>query len=161
MRFRTFRIIGLLVVIGVCISTFAAIKSLINQRPAPAAKAIVMPVAPVQVSTPLAVSPQPRQSLSTAQIRSDLDAWLQANPDRQGKTKSMDILSAASFRATAIRFPDDTAGKWSDDPRQWSQIRLDLDRDGTDDEKWLLKNGHTYKREVLDRSGKVTATEYF
>jgi hypothetical protein len=98
---------------------------------------------------------------TTEQVRGMLEAWLTAHGDRGGKMRMNDILPAAPFKATAIRFPDVDAAKFSNDPRQWSQIRLDLDRDGVDDEKWLLKNGHTYKREVLDAAGRTTVTQYF
>jgi hypothetical protein len=98
---------------------------------------------------------------ATEEVRTLLEGWLATHGDRQGKTRLDDILPNAPFKATAIRFPDADAAKFSDDPRQWSQIRLDLDRNGVDDEKWLLKNGHTYKREVLDGRGRTTTTEYF
>ncbi len=87
--------------------------------------------------------------------------WLEANPDRRGQMKLVNFLPRAPFRATAIRFPDDAAAQWTSNPNDWNQIRLDLDRDGTDDEKWLLKNGNTYKREVLDRAGKTVSSEHF
>lgn len=90
-----------------------------------------------------------------------MDQWLNTHPDRHGKNKWFDILPNELFRATAIRFPETDASKWSNNSSQWSQIRLDLNRDGVDDEKWLLKNGHTYKREVLDANGRVIFTEYF
>ena len=98
---------------------------------------------------------------ATASIRKKIERWLTDYPDRNGKGKLADFLPAESFRATAVRFPENDAVKWSNNPRQWSQVKIDLDRDGVDDEKWLLKNGHTYKRETLDRNGRVVTTEYF
>ncbi len=98
---------------------------------------------------------------TTEEVRGMLEAWLTAHGDRGGQMRMNDILPAAPFKATAIRFPEADAARFSNDPRQWSQIRLDLDRDGVDDEKWLLKNGHTYKREVLDAAGRTTVTQYF
>jgi hypothetical protein len=95
-------------------------------------------------------------------VKAQLDAWLANNQDRHGQMKLVNILPGASFRATAIRFPDADAAKFSSDPRNWSQIRLDLDRNGVDDEKWLIKNGRISKREVLGPDGKTTVqTEYF
>lgn len=98
---------------------------------------------------------------TTSELRNKVESWLNAHGNRRGRTQWKDIMPDESFRAIAVRFQEADASKWSNDPDQWSQIRLDLDRDGVDDEKWLLKNGHTYKREVLDRSGCTTKTEYF
>lgn len=98
---------------------------------------------------------------SISVVRKKIERWLTDYPDRKGKNRFEDLLPAESFKATAVRFSENDAVKWSNDTRQWSQIKLDLNRDGVDDEKWLLKNGHTYKREALDRNGRVTSTEYF
>lgn len=159
MRFRTFRILGLLLVIGVFISASAGIKYLLNQRPArpPATQTAPVAPAPEQV-VPHTSAPEP---LSTEGVRAKVEDWLDANPDRNGQMKLVNFLPRAPFRATAIRFPDAEAVKWTSNPRHWSQIRLDLNRDDTDDEKWLLKNGHTYKREVLDHSGRTISSEHF
>ena len=117
----------------------------------------VQAAAPAQTPPPAAAAGRP----TTEEVRRTLEAWLAAHGDRRGQTRMRDILPSAPFEATAIRFPEADAARFSDDPRQWSQIRLDLDRDGVDDEKWLLKNGHTYKREVLDAAGRTTVTQYF
>src|SRR5581483_2341686 len=98
---------------------------------------------------------------TTAELKQKLGKWLADNPDRHGMMRREDILPRENFRATAIRFPQSDAIKWSNNDSQWSQIRIDLDRDGRDDEKWLLKNGGLYKREVLDSNGNTTFTEYF
>lgn len=98
---------------------------------------------------------------TTEEVRTALEIWLTAYGDRQGQMQRRDVLPNATFKATAIRFKEADAVKWSDNSSQWSQIRLDLDRDGVDDEKWLLKNGHTYKREMLDGNGRTTSTQYF
>ena len=129
------------------------------------------PVPPAQAPTPYqatanapttAQSPAPSNALATADVRNRLEAWLSAHPDRQGKMRAENILPDAPFKATAIRFDKlEDAAKFSNNENQWSQIRLDLDRDGRDDEKWLLKNGHTYKRETLDSTGRVVSTQYF
>jgi hypothetical protein len=116
---------------------------------------------PVKTGQPSQHPPSAVQRLTTAQIRDKLARWLDENPDRGSRMKLVNILPDEAFRATAIRFPEADAQKWSNDTKQWSQLRLDLDRDGVDDEKWLLKNGRLYKREVLDPTGNVTLTEYF
>lgn len=157
MKFRTFRILGLIVVISALISAYAGITYLVNHRPAP--QPIAATTTPVPIAVP--ITPAAPDPLSTEAIRTKIEDWLDANPDRNGQMKLVNFLPRAPFRATAIRFPEADAVKWTSDPRHWSQIRLDLDRDGTDDEKWLLKNGHTYKREVLDRSGRTISSEHF
>ena len=115
----------------------------------------------VQPAPTANIQPETQRPLSVAEIRQKLDGWLRANPDRVGATRSDNILPNERFRANAIRFPPETANRWSNDERQWSQIRLDLNRDGIEDEKWLLKNGLTWKRETLDPQGKVVETQYF
>ena len=120
------------------------------------------PVASVQpAAVPQSVTPTlaPRQ-LTVAEIQVKIEQWLVAHPDRNGRTMLVNILPTEPFRATVIRFSEADAVRWTSNPNDWSQVRLDLDRDGTDDEKWLLKNGHTYKREVLDRNGRTTSVQY-
>ena len=118
---------------------------------------------PTVAATPAPISPTvPQQAVraTTTELKEKLSKWLDENPDRQGKTRKINILPNESFLATAIRFPQSDAVKWSNKDSQWSQIKIDLDRNGVDDEKWLLKNGKIYKREVLDAQGKTTFTEY-
>lgn len=117
-------------------------------------------------AAPTALPPQaplpPRSTYNVDQLKGRLDAWLTTHADRQGQTRAHDILPGESFCATAVRFNEESAARFSNNPSQWSQIRLDLNRDGTDDEKWLLQNGRTYKREVLDINGhSVIYTQHF
>lgn len=186
LKFKTFRILavlgGLALFIGTCTVAQRALTSRASQAhpavtakapaPTPAAQDFPMPTRPPPPAMhphppapPVAVTPpaQPpaQTAMTTAEIKAAVDQWLTANGDRHGRQKLVDIMPDRPFRATAIRFREDDAVKFSNDPSQWSQIRLDLDRDGTDDEKWLLKNGRTYKRETLDRNGRTKATEYF
>ena len=125
--------------------------------PAPPPKAPTPPRQPVPPAPPKA----PVEETATDRIRAKIEQWLTEHPDRQGKMKLVDILPNESFKATLVRFPDADAVKWSNDSKQWSQVRIDLNRDGKDEEKWLLKNGHTYKRETLDPTGRVLSTTYF
>jgi hypothetical protein len=178
MRFKTF--IG--IIVGVFILVVGAIvvgAGALLLMPMKSPRSSSMPVQaqpvtsqaqPVTATQPAPAAPDPimrppaplaQKKLSTAEIRGKIEKWLTDNPDRKGQEKQVDILPGEPFRATAIRFKEQDAAKWSNDPKQWSQIKLDLNRDGIDDEKWLLKNGHTYKRETLDPAGNVTSTEYF
>jgi hypothetical protein len=135
-RYMLFAVI--LLVCGVCYCT----KQVFSSKGTTNASISSYPTPPVSapVTNPVtpAAAPQTR-SLSTDEIRAQIATWLETHQNRNGKMKQQDILPDQSFRATAVRFPTGSAEKWSDDPNQWSQIRLDLNRDGTDDEKWLLK----------------------
>ena len=173
MKYSTFRNLVVLGAVGATVTYFAEcnhhpshrvadpvgvvtqVEPTVPQAPANPQQPMHAFQAPVQTTAPV----QP--SLSTSQIQSQIEAWLTANPDRHGLMRANDVLPQAPFRATAIRFPEDTAGRFSNNPTQWSQIRLDLNRDGVDDEKWLLRNGHTYKRETLDANGHTLDTYYF
>ncbi len=161
-KFRTFRIIVTLVVLAGA----SGFGWLFCGRRSPAPVAAAATPAVVVVKAPAAVTPPPAIVTSTsaatmnAALRNKLGAWLRDHPDRQGKMKLLDILPGESFKASAIRFKEGDAEKWSNNASQWSQIRIDLNCDGTDDEKWLLKNGALYKREVIDSSGRVSETQY-
>jgi hypothetical protein len=176
MKFRTFRILalfaGLTTVGGLGYLIFApghapaVVQPPPPSLPPPAPPPPALPPPPQQPSAPVVPEPPapPRPSstdATTDRIRAKLEQWLTQHPNRQGKTKLEDILPSESFKATMVRFPEPDASKWSNDPGQWSQVRIDLNRDGHDDEKWLLKNGHTYKRETLDSTGRVVSTQYF
>jgi hypothetical protein len=100
------------------------------------------------------------EQLTVVQLQMKIEQWLAAHPDRNGKTMLVNIMPTEPFRATVIRFPEADAVRWTSNPSDWSQVRLDLDRDGVDDEKWLLKDGHTYKREVLDRNGRTISSQH-
>ncbi len=114
-------------------------------------------VAPAAASGPLTAS----RMYSTDELAAKIEGFLSAHGKNRGRQQWVNCMPEEPFRATAVRFKEADAVKWSNDPDQWSQVRLDLDRDGRDDEKWLLKNGHTYKREVLGPDGKsVVKTEY-
>ena len=159
MKFRTFRILSALVVVGALGGIGFLVAHTGKKTPPISAPAQSVPVVATTTLPPIASANS--TALTNEEIQAKVTLWLSQHPDREGKNKLVDILPNERFRATAIRFPDADARKWSNNEKQWSQIKIDIDRDGTDDEKWLLKNGVLYKREVLDRSGKVTQTEYF
>jgi hypothetical protein len=166
MKFRTFRILAVLAgltSVGGLAYLIAAPGRTAPALPQPAAAA--QPAAPAPTSPgvlePSAPERVPAALAPTDRIRAKLDQWLTEHPNRQGKTKLVDIFPNEPFRVTLVRFPEQDAVKWSNDPGQWSQVRIDLNRDGHDDEKWLLKNGRTYKRETLDSTGRVVTTSYF
>ncbi|MBI3633736.1 MAG: hypothetical protein HY226_05615 [Candidatus Vogelbacteria bacterium] len=95
-------------------------------------------------------------------MKSKIGAWLKANTYRHGKVQWGDFLPSETFRATALRFKKEDAVKFSDNEGQWSQIKVAYSKSGPDNEKWLLKNGALYKREILGDDGKtVTYTSYF
>ncbi len=180
MKFRTFRILLLLAGLTSVGGLVYWIAS--PDKPAPVVQEAAPPVlppppppAPVQAPKPTppppapsprvveapAPPPSPAPDATTDRIRAKLEQWLTQHPNRQGQKKLEDIFPNDAFKATMVRFPEPDASKWSNDPGQWSQVRIDLNRDGHDEEKWLLKNGHTYKRETLDPSGRVLSTSYF
>ena len=164
MRYKSFNRLILLTVAVLVIASFVIVGACITivaRRPTKET-----PVA--QSTTPAATtssggggSMQQSTRASTDELKQKLGLWLTLNSDRQGLMKKENILPNESFRATAIRFPQSEAVKWSNKESQWSQIKIDLDRNGLDDEKWLLKNGELYKREVIDSSGKTAFMEYF
>ena len=146
-------VIGSVVIIAGCITLVARHAS----KESLAAQSTTPPATTGSGSGPVQ---QPTRA-TTEELKKKLSLWLTLNSDRHGLMKKDDILPSESFRATAIRFPQSDAVKWSNKDSQWSQIKIDLDRNGIDDEKWLLKNGDLYKREVLDTTGKTSLTEYF
>jgi hypothetical protein len=133
------------------------VRSAPVQLPAPVK--VVVQVAPAVVPQP--VQTQVSRTATTAEIQGKVGTWLSSNKYRHGSKKWEDFLPKESFKATALRFPEADAVKWSNNQGYWSQIKIDSNRDGIDEEKWLLKNGDLYKREVITASGQVTHTEYF
>jgi|GEM_PF-5232641 hypothetical protein len=154
MKYVTFRKIA----IGVPLAFVSIVVIFLIASAVPETPATVQATPATQAPDPLQT---PAPAPTTSQIRTALDQWLAMNPRAGATMKLVDILPQEPYKATALRFPEADAVKWSNDPNQWSQVRLDLNRDGKDEEKWLLKNGRTYKREILGASGKTIATEYF
>ena len=157
-------------VIGVlCLSSWGAIHCYQSMPPTPSKPSFVaaqpQTVAPPAPNpAPVAASPAPLpagRDLSTAEIRVKIDAWLAQHPDRHSQTKWVDILPDERFKATAVRFREVDAIKWSNNSSQWSQIRFDRNRDGIEDEKWLLLNGRTWRREEIFPDGSSKSTETF
>lgn len=163
MKYRTFRgmtygFLGLsLSTIGLCTWMW------VNQAkpPAPPVATLPIPATPAKPTVPAPATPV-ILSLSTPEIRNVLDQFLAEHGDHGDSKAWPDCIPGMPFHATAVRFPDADHQRWfRNDPAKWSQIRLTQFADGRPDEKWLLKDGRTYKREVLDASGKVTQTERF
>lgn len=172
MKFKQFRVVAF---VGIVVMIVLMRSCMCGHASAPVQQTYA-PVAPVQNVAPPAQPVYPQQQYAEAQrpqvpvqpaqltvevLRSKVEAWLRQNPDRRGQMQIPDIMPNEPFRATAVRFQDPDARKWSNDSRQWSQIKIDVNRDGIYDEKWLLKNGWTYKRETLNAAGQSTNTEYF
>lgn len=171
MKYSTFRslaIVGTLGLLtvggGVCVTHLANTPS--SDPP------VVMntpPVAPVQAPqpyvppAPVALRPSTTTVATTEQIRADLETWLTAHPDRQGQMQLNNVLPSASYCANVLRFADEAAAMRNQQQlNQWSMFRIDRDRDGRIDEKWLLRNGHTFKREVFGPDGRsVIETQFF
>lgn len=169
MRFKTFRMMAATVFLGAVVGTGMCVRAMSldapDARPSIADTPVVPPVPPVPPAPPAvpapAASPSPAVAIPTSQLRAELESWLSENPDRRGLMRAVDVLPQRPYRVTAVRFPDADARRFSNDPSQWSQLRIDLDRNGVDDEKWLLRNGRTYKREVLAADGRtVTETHW-
>jgi hypothetical protein len=166
MKYRTFRnlvTLGGFAAFAGCITV--GVKACSSNEPA-ATVAVATPLPTPQSAPPPpppVQSPPPAQQLTTDEVRALVDDFLAHHSQNRDRKKWENCMPEAPFRATAMKFPAaDHARYSSEDQSLWSQIRLDLDRDGIDDEKWLLKNGKTYKRELLDRTGKtIGAPEYF
>lgn len=89
-----------------------------------------------------------------ATIHPALIGWLATHGDRHGQVRAIDAVPGIAHRLTAVRFPPGSpAARFSDNEAQWSQLRLDCDGDGRDDQKWLLRNGAPYKAEDLGPDG--------
>ena len=160
MKFKTFRNIAWLV--GICVVGgigWGAIKLFSGGLAPHFSLRGFLPTAPPPPAPQPVVGPSGPPSVN--ELRAKLESWLSEHGDRAGMMQRKDILPNGSYRITVLRFKEADAVKFSNDLSQWSQFRIDLDRDGKDDEKWLLKNGHTYKRETLDSNGRTVATQYF
>ena len=170
MKFRTFSIIAGILGLGVvgaggavCVNYMADAPS---DPPAVATAPVVAPpptqpsYAPLPVPTP---APTVRQVVTTESIRADLEAWLTTHADRQGQMQLNNVLPNAPYCANVLRFADEAAAARNQQgPTQWSMFRIDRDRDGRIDEKWLLRGGHTFKREVFGPDGRtVIETQIF
>jgi len=163
MKFKTFLLIACLILIGMVFGTIYLINQIVGGENTSVGYT-QRPINPITGQSEFIPPPslQPKTTaLTTEELRMKIEQWLDQYGNRRGKNKLADIMPYEAFRATAIRFPENDAVRWSNNPNQWSQVKLDLNRDGIDDEKWLLKNGHTYKREILDSNGRVMHTEYF
>lgn len=164
MKYRTFiKLVWFSAICAIILLGYGAVRAFgqsSSEPPRPLTAQSTSHEQPPSVAIP---QPQPiaTQQLTTDEMRVRLEDWLKAHGNRQNAMRLTDILPNEPFKVTVIRFKEEDAVKFSNDASQWSQFRLDLNRDGIDDEKWLLKNGHTYKRETLDRNGKTVQTEYF
>lgn len=170
MRYKTFTRITWFGGICVAVLTAWGISGIFlgsgKPAPAPAPVQTVTAPPPAYVEPPPVAVAQPaplaeKVPPTVGQLRAKLEDWLTVHGDRGAQMKWKDIFPDEPYQVTVLRFKDPDAAKFSNDARQWSQFRLDLDRDGVDDEKWLLKDGRTYKRETLDASGHSIQTEYF
>ena len=170
MQYKTFRgialvgALGLLVGGGVCVTHFVNAPS--NNPPVIVNAPPVVPVPQPQAyvpAVPIAAQPPIPTVATTNQIRADLEAWLATHSDRQGQMQLNNVLPHAPYCANVLRFADEAAAtRNQQQPNQWSMFRIDRDRDGRIDEKWLLRNGHTFKREVFGPDGRsVVETQFF
>lgn len=109
-------------------------------------------------------SPKPKPKAvkrpSPKEMRTILENWLIEHPKNEGRTQWKDCIPGESFIATVGRFKDEDHFKWSSsDPTRWSMFWIDYNRDGINDEKWLLKDGRPAKRESLGPDGKTVVGE--
>ena len=170
--YRTFKIVLAIILISFLGLGACGVRACWNSIPAstssstqptqaqpPAQQPVYRP--PVQQQPVSKATPYVTPTGNTGLIKLKVDAWLAANSDRQGKGKISDIFPNEPYNATVSRFSEPLASKWADNVKYWSQVRIDHNRDGIDDEKWTLKNGVTYQRELLDPSGNVVKRELF
>jgi hypothetical protein len=168
MKYRTFVRLATLGALGAVATVAGGVVYAIRQSSDTTPPVVAIPET-TSPPVPLASVPEvvvPVQAAPSQQPRVDLrvviENWLAEYPDRGERMRAEDVFPTQTYRMTAVRFRPEDAVRFSNDPRQWSQIRIDFDRNGIDDEKWLLRNGHTYKREVLAQDGRtVTSTEWF
>lgn len=111
---------------------------------------------PIPVAIPVAQPARPTRD----QLRTEFDTWLAANPRPLEEMRRFDIFPNAPFQATIERFRD-RPERFSNDPSQWSMIRIDFNRDGVNDEQWLLSNGRSYKVEQLGPDGSTVIGDPF
>jgi len=165
MKYKTFRNLFVIGLVAAVVGGIWHCSSGSSDKPVPTHASATYrsaPSTPQAEPAPYVASPVRPVALETSLVKNMVEQWLTTHGNRSGKMRRDNFLPDAPFRATAIRFPSGSAEQFSNDPQQWSQIKIDLNRDGVDDEKWLLKNGRTYKREVLAGDGRtVVSTQYF
>jgi hypothetical protein len=170
LKFRTFRIIMALVVVGLfgvmCVEYEQCSGAPVRTSATTSVSSVVeKPVPPPPPPPAPAPAPPPSvaSALSAEQIRRMLDAWVTVHSQNKGRSRWENCMPDAPFRATAVKFPPGDHARYSSkDQSLWSQIRVDTSREGWDDQKWLLKDGHPCKLERLDRNGRVIgAPEHF
>lgn len=172
MNFKTFRNIAILV--GLCFVLtlgWCTCRSSSTPKPnavttapryyAPTSAPAAYNPAPVQSAPVYAPSPVPiQQQVAVPDVdtlRNAASAWLQSNPRGYREMSRRTII--AGVRVTAVRFPANDARKFTDNEADWNQLRFDMNGDGRDDEKWLIKFGRISKRELLGGDGKTTVGE--
>ena len=186
MKYHTFRIIaGLTILLFVLGGSCLCVKSCSSPTPttavtttyAPAAPTYVAPAAPTYAPPPTQapvtrVAPPPTYPTyappatpaahTNAEIKSILSEFLAHHGKNNGRDKWQDCIPNAPFKATAVKFaPGPHAQYSSQDQTLWSQIKLDLNRDGVDDAKILLKDNVPYKLERINASGKTVGSPEF
>lgn len=75
--------------------------------------------------------------------------FLASQPAATDKVK--DAFPAESFKVNVYR---------DDNSPNWTRLKIDMDRDGKDDEKWDLKDGQPAKRRVATRDDEQYDREY-
>jgi len=75
--------------------------------------------------------------------------FLDSQPATTDKVK--DAFPRESFKVNVYR---------DDNDPNWTRLKIDLDRDGKDDEKWDLKDGQPAKRRVATRDDEQYDREY-
>ena len=143
MRFTTFRnlvaagaaTLGLGIVGG-----GVALYRALPDAPAPAVRPAPTPIAPTPAGDPRDASLRPVD-------RSILDVL--AHPPASDKIK--DAFPHETYKVNLYR---DTPGA------VWTRLKVDLDRDDLDDEKWDLTNGQPAKRHVSSKDDGTYDLEY-
>ena len=104
--------------------------------------------APVATSTPAATPVQ--QSTGTRTADQAVVEFLNRQPNATGE-KIKDAFPRESFKVNIYRDGSSPT---------WTRLKIDLDRDEKDDEKWTLANGQPDKRQVSTRDDGNYDREY-
>lgn len=153
MKYRTFRNLAVLGGTGVLVASFVGCWALFSGRQStpdePSKPPVTATSKPLQQSSehgPAAPAPAYDASLRPLD-RQILDVL--SRPAASDKIK--DAFPRESYKVNIYR---DTPGT------NWTRLKVDLDRDEQDDEKWDLENGQPAKRRVSTRDDGTYDKEY-
>jgi hypothetical protein len=148
MKYRTFRNLvtlgGIVLLLGLC-GLCGSCARLLGSR-SPKDEPPVVQTTPTPAST---VTPPPSNSGLRREDQMIIDLL-----NRQPKAASDKIKDAFPRESFKVNIYRDGSGS------TWTRLKIDLDRDNKDDEKWTLTNGQPDKRQVSTRDDEQYDREY-